>query len=117
MSAVKRFFVKSIGEEPCLEGEEFEHAKNVLRLSVGDEVILLDNSGKEYSAVIAAVEKRRMRLNVLKENEGDREAATEVALLFGYLKNADKNEFIVQKAVELGIFLRIHERKQAGKIK
>ena len=24
MSAVKRFFVKSIGEEPCLEGEEFE---------------------------------------------------------------------------------------------
>ena len=103
MSAVKRFFVKSIGEEPCLEGEEFEHAKNVLRLSVGDEVILLDNSGKEYSAVIAAVEKRRMRLNVLKENEGDREAATEVALLFGYLKNADKNEFIVQKAVELGV--------------
>ena len=103
MSAVKRFFVKLIGEEPCLEGEEFEHAKNVLRLSVGDEVILLDNSGKEYSAVIAAVEKRRMRLNVLKENEGDREAATEVALLFGYLKNADKNEFIVQKAVELGV--------------
>ena len=103
MSAVKRFFVKSIGEEPCLEGEEFEHAKNVLRLSVGDEVILLDNSGKEYSAVIVAVEKRRMRLNVLKENEGDREAATEVALLFGYLKNADKNEFIVQKAVELGV--------------
>ena len=63
----------------------------------------MDNSGKEYSAVIAAVEKRRMRLNVLKENEGDREAATEVALLFGYLKNADKNEFIVQKAVELGV--------------
>lgn len=42
----------------------------------------MDNSGKEYQAVIAAVEKRRMRLNVLKENEGDREAATEVALLF-----------------------------------
>ena len=39
----------------------------------------------------------------MKENEGDREAATEVALLFGYLKNADKNEFIVQKAVELGV--------------
>ena len=26
-----------------------------------------------------------------------------VALVFGYLKNADKNEFIVQKAVELGV--------------
>ena len=27
----------------------------------------------------------------------------DVCLLFGYLKNADKNEFIVQKAVELGV--------------
>ena len=26
-----------------------------------------------------------------------------MCLLFGYLKNADKNEFIVQKAVELGV--------------
>ena len=103
MSAPKRFFVERIEEETLLEGEEFEHAKNVLRLAVGDEVVLLDNSGKEYAAVIAAVEKRNMKLHVLKVNEGDREATTDVVLLFGYLKNADKNEFIVQKAVELGV--------------
>lgn len=103
MSAPKRFFVERIEEETLLEGEEFEHAKNVLRLAVGDEVVLLDNSGKEYAAVIAAVEKRNMKLHVLKVNEGDREATTNVVLLFGYLKNADKNEFIVQKAVELGV--------------
>lgn len=103
MSGLKRFFVPKIEEETLLEGEEFEHAKNVLRLSVGDEVVLLDNSGKEYTAVISTVEKRGMKLHVLGENAGDREAATEVALLFGYLKNADKNEFIVQKAVELGV--------------
>ncbi len=103
MSAPKRFFIERIEEETLLEGEEFEHAKNVLRLAVGDEVVLLDNSGKEYAAVIAAVEKRHMKLHVLKVNEGDREATTDVVLLFGYLKNADKNEFIVQKAVELGV--------------
>lgn len=103
MSAPKRFFVERIEEETLLEGEEFEHAKNVLRLAVGDEVVLLDNSGKEYAAVIAAVGKRNMKLHVLKVNEGDREATTDVVLLFGYLKNADKNEFIVQKAVELGV--------------
>ena len=34
---------------------------------------------------------------------GTREANADVCLLFGYLKNADKNEFIVQKAVELGV--------------
>ncbi len=103
MSALKRFFVDTIQDVTELSGEEFEHAKNVLRLGVGDEVILLDNSGKEYTAVIAQVEKKRMLLNIVREEVGAREAETDVCLLFGYLKNADKNEFIVQKAVELGV--------------
>lgn len=103
MAQLKRFFVDTVGEISELCGEEFEHAKNVLRLSVGSEVILLDNSGKEYTAVITAVEKKRMTLNVVRTELGSREAAADVCLLFGYLKNADKNEFIVQKAVELGV--------------
>ena len=103
MSALKRFFVDKIEEVVCLIGEEFEHAKNVLRLGVGDEVILLDNSGDEYTAVIAEVSKKQMLLNVIGKAQGDKEANEDVALLFGYLKNADKNEFIVQKAVELGV--------------
>ena len=100
---MKRFFVDKIEEITCLSGEEFEHAKNVLRIGVGAEVILLDNSGKEYTAVVSAVEKKQMLLNVVREEIGQREAKAEVCLLFGYLKNADKNEFIVQKAVELGV--------------
>ena len=103
MSALKRFFVDKIEELVELCGEEFEHAKNVLRLGVGDEVILLDNSGKEYTAVIATLEKKKMTLNVVREEVGEREPNADVYLLFGYLKNADKNEFIVQKAVELGV--------------
>ena len=103
MSSLKRFFVENIDEQTLLQGEEFEHAKNVLRLGVGDEVILLDNSGIEYTAVIAEVAKKQMLLNVIGKAVGDKEAAVDVALLFGYLKNADKNEFIVQKAVELGV--------------
>ena len=103
MAALKRFFVDKIENTTELFGEEFEHAKNVLRIGVGDEVILLDNSGKEYTAVVAQVEKKRMLLNVVREEVGAREATADVCLLFGYLKNADKNEFIVQKAVELGV--------------
>ncbi len=103
MSALKRFFVDKIEEVTVLSGEEFEHAKNVLRIGVGAEVVLLDNSGKEYTAVVSAVNKKEMLLNVVREEVGEREAETEVALAFGYLKNADKNEFIVQKAVELGV--------------
>ena len=103
MSGLKRFFVEKVETETLLVGEEFEHAKNVLRLGVGDEVVLLDNSGFEYTAVIAKCDKKQMLLNLVGKKEGGREATKEVALLFGYLKNADKNEFIVQKAVELGV--------------
>ena len=66
MSALKRFFVDKIENVTALSGEEFEHAKNVLRIGVGDEVILLDNSGKEYTAVVAQVEKKQMLLNVVR---------------------------------------------------
>ena len=103
MSSLKRFFVDEIKEYTTLCGEEFEHAKNVLRIGVGAEVILLDNSGKEYTAIVTAVEKKQMLLHIVREEVGSREPNTEICLLFGYLKNADKNEFIVQKAVELGV--------------
>lgn len=101
--SLKRFFVDNVQEYTELSGEEFEHAKNVLRIGVGAEVILLDNSGKEYTAIVTQVEKKKMLLHVVREELGNREPSTEVCLLFGYLKNADKNEFIVQKAVELGV--------------
>ena len=100
---MKRFFVDAVGATTELVGEEFEHAKNVLRTTVGEEVVLLDNSGKEYTAVVSAVEKKRMLLNTVREEVGTREANADICLLFGYLKNADKNEFVVQKAVELGV--------------
>ncbi|MBQ8885109.1 MAG: 16S rRNA (uracil(1498)-N(3))-methyltransferase [Clostridia bacterium] len=106
MAGLKRFFADgelSVGAEAVLSGDEFEHAKNVLRIAVGDEVMLLDGSGKEFSAIVSSVEKRRMVLNVVRADDGGREALTDVFLAFGYLKNADKNEFIVQKAVELGV--------------
>ena len=101
--SLKRFFVEKVQPTTELSGEEFEHAKNVLRIGVGAEVILLDNSGKEYTAIVTQVEKKKMLLNVVREEVGNREPNTDVCLLFGYLKNADKNEFIVQKAVELGV--------------
>ena len=84
-----------------MEGDEFRHAKNVLRLCEGSEVTLLDGSGAEYPAIIAKVEKNRMILHVLEKRTSDREPKTEVYLLVGALKG-DKTELVVQKAAELG---------------
>lgn len=99
--ARNRFFVDNIAEEVALEGDEFRHAKNVLRLSEGSEATLLDGSGAEYSAIITKVEKSRILLHVLSKKASDREPKTEVYLLIGALKG-DKTELVVQKAAELG---------------
>ena len=102
MSAPKRFFIDHVCEEVSLTGEEFRHARNVLRLDRGDEITLLDGSGKEYTAVIACVAKNEMTAHVTGERVSDKEPAADVCLLVGALKG-DKTELVVQKAVELGV--------------
>lgn len=99
---VRRFFVDKIAPETAIAGEEYAHAKNVLRLGVGDEVVLLDGSGQEYDAVICRAEKGVLYCNVTGGKPSDKEPKTRVRLMAGALKG-DKTEFVVQKATELGV--------------
>lgn len=106
MSTPRRFFVDKVNfpevTEIYLEGEEFTHAKTVLRVEEGEEIVLLDGSGKEYSAIVAKLEKHRLLAHITGETVGDKEPKTEICLLCGALKG-DKTELIVQKATELGV--------------
>lgn len=99
---IHRFFADNIGDEALLTGDEYAHAKNVLRLREGDEIVLLDGSGKEYDAVVNAVTKGGMLCRVLRGRPSDKESAVPVRLLVGALKG-DKTELVVQKATELGV--------------
>jgi 16S rRNA (uracil1498-N3)-methyltransferase len=106
MSTPKRFFIEKVEypqvTEVVIEGDEFIHAKTVLRLVVGDEITLLDNSGNEYDAVVSVLDKRRLIAHITGVMLGDKEPKTPVYLLVGALKG-DKTELVVQKATELGI--------------
>ena len=61
MSSTRRFFVENIRRETELTGDAFAHARSVLRLKEGDEVVLFDGSGKEYTAIVVQ-RARRARL-------------------------------------------------------
>ena len=106
MSAPHRFFIDKIDypatTSVSIAGEEFVHAKAVLRVGVGTEITLLDNSGNEYLAIIDRIEKNALTAHITGVNKGDREAATPIYLLCGALKG-DKTELVVQKATELGV--------------
>lgn len=106
MSAPKRFFSDTIDypaeSETVLSGEEFVHAKTVLRITEGSEITLLDNDGNEYAAIVTKVGKQSLSAHITGVNRGDREAKTPIYLLVGALKG-DKTELVVQKATELGV--------------
>ncbi len=107
MAAPKRFLTENFINYPKeseieLTGEQFNHAKNVLRLFVGSEITLLDGSGSEYDAVVCKISKCGITAHITGSRVGDKEPATDVRLLCGALKG-DKTELVVQKAVELGV--------------
>lgn len=106
MSTPKRFFIDGINypevSETVLEGEEFTHAKTVLRVSEGTEITLLSGDGNEYSAIVTKVEKCRLSAHITGVNRGEREPNAKIYLLIGALKG-DKTELVVQKATELGV--------------
>lgn len=106
MSGRKRFFIQSVNypaqTSVILDGEEFVHAKTVQRVEAGTEIILLDGSGKEYSAIVAKVEKHSLTANIVGCADGDKEPKEDIYLLCGALKG-DKTELVVQKATELGV--------------
>lgn len=102
MSDFRRFFVDTVTELTLIDGEEFRHAVSVLRIKVGESVILCDNTGIEYLGEVKEINKRDLIVKVTDKRESQTEAETEVTLICGYLKG-DKTELVVQKAVELGV--------------
>ena len=86
-----------------IEGEEAKHMARVLRMQVGDAVIVMDGEGCEAPAVIDAIDARTV---ILRKKGGKRPSPTEPKLsvtLFQALPKGDKMDLIVQKCVELGI--------------
>lgn len=78
------------------------HAVRVLRLGVGAEITLFDGRGGEYPATIEHIEKDRVTVRL--GNWLARECESPLSLtLVQAVQAADKMDFTLQKAVELGI--------------
>ena len=97
-----RYFASEFTESTAaLTGPDAHHLGKVMRARPGDEVILCDGAGFDYTAAVAAVTPDRVEFRLLEKRPSDAEPSVEVTLFAGYPKQ-DKLEFIVQKAVELG---------------
>ncbi|MEZ5615701.1 MAG: 16S rRNA (uracil(1498)-N(3))-methyltransferase [Rhodocyclaceae bacterium] len=77
------------------------HALRVLRLAVGDAVTLFNGEGGEYPGRIAEAG-RAVRVRLDERCDIERESPLEVSLAQA-LPSGDRMDFVVQKAVELGV--------------
>ena len=102
MSGLRRFFVDKVDDITEVAGEEYSHAVNTLRIGKGDKIILCDNSGYDFVCEVFEVKKKSFTASVVEKIANETEATACVKLVCGYLKG-DKTEYVVQKAVELGV--------------
>lgn len=78
------------------------HATRVLRLAAGDPLTFFDGRGGEYEARIASAPRGRLAVEVIAWRQVERESPLVATLVQG-VSSGDKMDFIVQKAVELGV--------------
>lgn len=78
------------------------HAARVLRLQVGDALIVFNGQGGEYSAHILAMGKQDVTIEIERHDPVERESPLDVTLVQA-LSATERMEFSIQKAVELGI--------------
>ena len=87
-----------------ITGPDVNHMKNVLRMKPGEEVSVSDGNNCRYLCRITEyMETGEAILTVIQREENDTELPSKIYLFQG-LPKQEKMEFIVQKAVELGVY-------------
>lgn len=86
-----------------VEGSDVNHMKNVLRMRIGEEVMISDGNNLKYLCEIIAYEEALAVLQIKETQESDSELLSKIYLFQG-LPKQDKMELIVQKCVELGVY-------------
>ena len=99
-----RYFVESpICEDTALlVGPEAHHLIHVMRAKPGTRVVLFDGSGAEFAARVERIDRAEVELAVLSRQEVDRELPLDLTLGVA-LPKGDRQKWLVEKAVELGV--------------
>lgn len=100
-----RFFVEEHQIEPTrirITGSDVNHIRNVLRMKPGEEILVSAQGKLEYRCRIEELGEEEVTAVILYAMESDLELPADIYLFQG-LPKGDKMEFIIQKAVELGV--------------
>lgn len=100
-----KFFVNAedvYENEIHIKGTDVNHIKNVLRLPVGKEILINNRQGKDYKCIIKLIDTDLVTADIIDELEETTEPAVRT-FLFQSLIKGEKMEFVIQKAIEIGV--------------
>lgn len=98
----------------AVTGQNLKYLRDVLRVSKGNEVIVLDGHGLALKTCVREIGKKQVLLEFLGSCPIDTESPLHLVLIQGLLKG-DRMDLVIQKATELGvreIFPVVTERSQ-----
>jgi 16S rRNA (uracil1498-N3)-methyltransferase len=100
----ERFFSSQpiTADRVTLDGTEAHHLLNVMRAGVGTTVILFDDSGAEFSAVVESLRRGEANLRILDRREIDRELPFPLTVGVA-LPKGNRQKWLVEKLTELGV--------------
>ena len=102
-----KFFVTSEDihqEEIKITGKDVNHIKNVLRKKIGEELTICNQDlSTDYLCKIIRMQEDSIQCHIIKQLDTNSEANIKVSIFQG-LPKADKMEWVIQKAVELGVY-------------
>lgn len=87
---------------PYLSGPEARHLLKVLRLNIGDRVILFDSTNQEYLVQLSAIAGDKVFFNIENRQTVTRESSLEIILGLPLIR-PQPVEWMLQKGTELGV--------------
>ena len=90
------------GAQFALAPDAAQHVAKSLRLKAGDAIVVFDGRGGEYDATLLRVDRDRVDVKLGAFQDAERESSLALGLVQG-LPEADKMDWIIQKATELGV--------------
>lgn len=85
-----------------LDKDQTHQIRDVLRISEGEHIIVLDNDGLEYDVALTKVRHQEVVGQIIAKRPASREPTTQITL-FQSLLSRDKFELVLQKCTEVGV--------------
>ena len=103
MKEIRYFYVPDAACVTELPDEEAVHAVRVLRMTAGDEMMLMDGEGTFYRAQVTLTSQKHCLYEIVESLPQERQWQGCVHLAIAPTKLMDRIEWMTEKAVEVGI--------------